>query len=146
VPETAGSFLTDLNQNISTVFDSYVEEGNTKSNFLITTDYIPNADPVKLITFTVYMRLSQFDKNLINWIHSEWPQLSIKEIQKDIDRTITNDNFKTKTGIIPKLYYYNDVFVDATEITEIKKTLSVYLSSSLPVPPLRFLRAKTVLF
>ena len=146
VPETAGSFLTDLNLNISAVFDSYVEEGNTKSNFLITTDYIPNADPVKLITFTVYMRLAQFDKNLINWIHSEWPQLSIKEIQKDIDRTITNDNFKTKTGIIPKLYYYNDVFVDATEITEIKKTLSVYLSSSLPVPPLRFLRAKTVLF
>ncbi len=74
------------------------------------------------------------------------PQLSIKEIQKDIYRTITNDNFKTKTGIIPKLYYYNDVFVDATEISEIKKTLSVYLSSSLPVPPLRFLRAKTTLF
>lgn len=144
--QRSGTFLSDLNNNIETVFLEFINPNDNASKFLISTNYIKDADPVKLFAFIVFLNLKDFKDLLVEWIHSEWPKLSKTEIVKDIDRTITYENFQTKQGIFPKRYYYSDVFADQTDLDKIMETLSVYLSSSIPVPPLKFLRAKTVLF
>ena len=144
--EVSGTFLSALNLTIDKTFDEFVDPTNFKTKMLFTTDYIDDADPVALIAFTIFKRLDKFRDELVEWLHHAYPLLSKKDIIKDINQTITYNNFKTKTGLIFKNYYYHEIFRDATIPSEIKDTLSVYLSSSIPVSPIHFLRAKTVIF
>jgi hypothetical protein len=143
--QRSGPFLSDLNNNINSSFDEFVNTDNNASKFLIDAGYIKDADPVKLFAFIVFLNLKEFKDPLVSWINAEWPKLSMIEIAKDIDCTITHENFKTKQGIILRRYYYNEVFADETQLDKIMEMLSVYLSSSIPVPPLKFLRSKTVI-
>jgi hypothetical protein len=112
---------------------------------LFTTDYITDADPVRLITLTIFLKLDLFKHELAQWIHQTWSDITPVEINKDIDCTITYANFRTKPGLFFKKYYYHDIFEDKISPEDIEHTLSVYLSSSVPVPPIHFLRAKTVI-
>ena len=143
-PNMSGEFISDLNKNINSVFDGFIDPNNTLSKFLITTDYIDNADPTRLIVFTVFLRLDHFKNELVNWVVTTWPKLSKKEIQDDIDTTITYNNYLSKKGLFLRYHYYNEVFAQETSLTGIMLILSVYLSSSIPVPPLKFLRAKKI--
>lgn len=142
----SGNFLANLNSIIDTTFDEYIDPANDSTKMLFTTDYITAADPVRLITLTIFLKLDNFKEELALWLHNTWPDLSIIEINKDINYTITYNNFRTKSGLFFKKYYYHDIFEDKTSPEEIEHTLSVYLSSSVPVPPIHFLRAKTVIF
>jgi hypothetical protein len=144
--KVSGNFLAELNNKINTTFDEYIDPANDSTKMLFTTDYITNADPVRLITLTIFLKLDNFKEELTAWIHRTWPSLSVAEIDKDINCTITYNNFRTKPGLFFKKYYYHDIFEDKTDPAEIEHTLSVYLSSSVPVPPIHFLRAKTVIF
>lgn len=138
-PNMSGKFLTELNQNINEVFDEFIDPEDTISKFLITTEYIKDADPVKLMAFTVFMRLDDFKQEIIDWVTATWPKVTVKEITNDIESTITYRNFLSKKG---SRYYYNEVFAEETELSQVISALSIYLSSSIPVPPLKFLRAK----
>lgn len=143
--QQSGSFLARLNNKINSSYDEFINLTNNSSKFLIDIEDIKDADPVKLFAFIVFLNLTEFKDPLAAWIHSEWPKLPLNEIYKDINCTITYENFKTKQGIILRRYYYNEVFADETQLDKIMEVLSVYLSSSIPVPPLKFLRSKTVI-
>jgi hypothetical protein len=143
-PNNSGKFIEELNQNINLVFDNFIDPSDKISKFLITTDYIKDADPTRLMLFTVFLRIDRFKQELIDWITKTWTNISVEEVTDDINSTITYDNYQTKKGIILRKYYYNEVFADETSLDGIMLILSVYLSSSIPVPPIKFLRAKKI--
>jgi putative methyltransferase len=144
--DKSGKFLAELNKNIETTFAKFVDPNDKVSKLLITTEDFKDADPVRLFAFVVFLNLKDFRQELTEWVSSEWPKLSKKDIVFDLDKTITYEKFQTKQGIFPRYYYYNTVFAEETKLDKILEEISKYLSSSVPVPPLKFLRAKPVLF
>jgi len=142
----SGTYISKLNDNINQVFANFIDPNDHKSKFLITTDYIKDSDPVRLITLLIFMRLNEFKQNIANWVHTTWPTISLVDVNRDLDSMITFTNLNTKKGLLIKRYYYHEVFADSKDLDTILQNLSVYLSSSIPVPPLKFLRSKRTLF
>jgi len=137
--KTSNDFIVSLNKTINQTFDDFK---NKSTKLLFTNDYLDNADPIRLIMFTIFLKLDLFKHDLTSWVSNRYNI----DITADINSTITYNNYKTKKGFILKTYYYHDIFEDAGDLNEIVSKLSGYLSSSVPVPPLHFLRAKTTLF
>lgn len=136
-------FLIDLNLNIDQTLEYFFND--TTTMMLFNTEYTNQADPVKLIAMAIFMKLDQFDVDLAEWICSVWPNISMKDIQDDLAKMITSKNFLSKQGLIFKRHNTHDIFRNVTSINQFEDVLSMYSSSSIPVPLRKILRVKTIL-
>jgi hypothetical protein len=140
----AGEFIVDLNKNISLTFEKFFTDQHTA--LLFDTEYTSRANLVKLIWMVIFTNLENFENEFIDWVNKNWPQLSKKEIKKDLDKTITAKNFLTKHGFIVKRSFTNDIFQGTKHKDQVEQVLQNYSSSSYPLPIKQLLKSKLSLF
>lgn len=129
--QQSGTFLNKLANDIDTEFEKF-----------FTDDVTVLPDLVNLIASSIFYHLPKFKQELAKWLKENNPQLSNKQIQKELNCIITVDNILSKQGILFKQYYFNEVFTN----TPVELVLNRYANSAILVPPIKFLRSTRTIF